>query len=66
MKDRQHMGKNPQDIIDDTYNARDYQVPNKDMNSYVMPLDMIRNVDAFDSRHFFEKEWKEEINSTKN
>lgn len=65
-KDKQHTTKNPMDIIDDTYNAKDYEILNKDMNSYVMPLDMMRDVDAFDSRRFFEEEWNKEIKSIKN
>lgn len=64
-KNRQHSIRNPQDIIDNTYNARDYEIINKDMNAYVMPLDMMRDVDAFDSRRFFEKEWNKEINYKK-
>lgn len=65
-KDKQHTTKNPMDIIDDTYNAKDYEILNKDMNSYVMPLDMMRDVDAFDSRRFFEEEWNKEMESIKN
>jgi hypothetical protein len=65
-KNKQHTTKNPMDIIDDTYNAKDYEILNKDMNSYVMPLDMMRDVDAFDSRRFFEEEWNKEIKSIKN
>lgn len=65
-KDRQHTTRNPQDMIDDTYNARDFEIQEKDMNSYVMPLDMMRDVDAFDSRSFFEKEWNKEIDHTQN
>ncbi|SES88199.1 hypothetical protein SAMN05660297_00841 [Natronincola peptidivorans] len=62
-KDKQHTTRNPQDIIDSTYNARDFQIPEKekDMNSYVMPLDMMRDVDAFDSRKFFQEAWDESI-----
>ncbi|AKL93895.1 hypothetical protein CACET_c03790 [Clostridium aceticum] len=50
--------RNPQDIIDDTYNARDFEIENKDMNAYVMPLDMVRDVDAFDAKYFYEEEWQ--------
>ncbi|MCC5912328.1 MAG: hypothetical protein JJT76_18075 [Clostridiaceae bacterium] len=55
--------RNPQDIIDDTYNARDYEIPNKNMNSYVMPLDMVRDVDVFDSKYFYEDELKNILNN---
>lgn len=53
--------RNPQDIIDHFYNARDFTIVNKDMNSYVMPLNMMRDVDAFDSRKFYVEEWSKII-----
>ncbi|SCY72315.1 hypothetical protein [Alkaliphilus peptidifermentans] len=49
--------RNPQDIIDETYNGRDYDIINKSMNSYVMPLDMVKDVDAFNSQHFYQETW---------
>ncbi|SDJ95912.1 hypothetical protein [Natronincola ferrireducens] len=65
MKKKQHAPRNPQDIIDSTYNQRDFEIPEKDMNSYVMPLDMMRDVDAFDSRKFYEKEWNDSFKNYK-
>ncbi|AOY75770.1 hypothetical protein [Clostridium formicaceticum] len=50
--------RNPQDMIDDTYNARDFEIENKDMNAYVMPLDMVRDVDFFDPKYFYEEQWE--------
>ncbi|GAB6086404.1 hypothetical protein [Alkaliphilus crotonatoxidans] len=49
--------RNPQDIIDSTYNKRDAEILEKDMNSYVMPLDMVKNVDALSSEPFYKEEW---------
>ena len=67
MKKNKHQGsfRNPQDIIDDTYNTRDYKILEKDMNSYVMPLDMVKDVDYIDSRKFYEEGWNKEIESIK-
>jgi len=53
--------RNPQDIIDSTYNARDYLIPEKTINSYVMPLDMVNDVDAFASEKFYGESWNNEI-----
>lgn len=53
--------RNPQDMIDSTYNARDFQIPEKTINSYVMPLDMVNDVDAFASEKFYGESWQKEI-----
>ena len=61
--------RNPQDMIDDTYNSRDYDIIEKDlesMNSYVMPLDMVKDVDYIDSRKFYEEGWNKELKNIKN
>ncbi|MDR5658598.1 hypothetical protein RH915_03750 [Serpentinicella sp. ANB-PHB4] len=51
--------RNGQDIIDESYNARDYNIVEKNMmNAYLMPLDMIRDKDALDSSHFNSEELK--------
>ena len=62
--------RNPQDIIYDTYNKRDYEIVEKNMNPYVMPLDMVRDVDVTDSKHFYPSNlvntlYEEYENSTK-
>ncbi len=53
--------RNPQDIIDSTYNRRDYDILEKTMNSYVMPLDMVKNIDAYGSEKFYQEAWDKEI-----
>lgn len=61
--------RNPQDMIDDTYNSRDYKIIEKDlesMNAYVMPLDMVKDVDYIDSRKFFQESWDKELKNLKN
>jgi len=58
--------RNPQDIIDDTYNKRDYPILEKKMNSYVMPLDMVRDVDAIDSQHFYPDNFIGQLNNSNN
>ncbi len=60
--------RNPQDMIDETYNARDYKILEKDleaMNAYVMPLDMVKDVDYIDSRKFYEDGWHKELKRIK-
>ena len=58
--------RNPQDMIDSTYNSRDYLIPEKTMNSYVMPLDMVRDVDAISSEKFYQEAWNSEIKNLTN
>lgn len=55
--------RNAQDIIDDSYNSRDYNIIEKGMNSYVMPLDMVRDQDAIDSEHFYPEDFINELNN---
>ncbi|WP_026478903.1 hypothetical protein [Alkaliphilus transvaalensis] len=55
--------RNPQDIIDSTYNGRDYLITDKTINSYVMPLDMVKDVDFIASEKFYQKAWDEEISN---
>jgi|GEM_PF-5867711 len=61
--------RNAQDIIDDTYNSRDYKILEKDledMNAYVMPLDMVKDVDYIDTRKFYDEGWDKELKNIKN
>lgn len=57
--------RNPQDIIDDTYNSRDFDILEKDMNSYVMPLDMMKDVDYIEPRKFYGDALDKEIEHKK-
>ncbi|KAB3532117.1 hypothetical protein [Alkaliphilus serpentinus] len=53
--------RNPQDMIDSTFNRRDYKISEKTINAYVMPLDMVKDRDALDSRRFYNEEWNKEL-----
>ncbi len=53
--------RNPQDIIDSTYNKRDSKILEKDMPPYVMPLDMVKDVDALGSEAFYREEWEKAL-----
>ncbi len=60
--------RNPQDMIDETYNSRDYKIVERDleaMNAYVMPLDMVKDVDYIDASKFYEEDWNKELKSIK-
>lgn len=57
--------RNPQDTIDDTYNSRDFDILEKDMNSYVMPLDMMKDVDYIEPRRFYGDSLDKEIKNNK-
>ncbi|MEW9121736.1 MAG: hypothetical protein AB2421_03410 [Thermotaleaceae bacterium] len=52
-----------QDLIDTTYNFRDYEILEKDENAYLMPESMQRDVDYIDSTRFYEnsKEYQEQL-----
>ncbi|QUH19937.1 hypothetical protein [Alkaliphilus sp. B6464] len=48
---------NPKDLINETYNADAFKVIEKTINPLVMPLDMVKDIDALDSKHFYQEEW---------
>lgn len=60
-KKSKESSRNPQDIIDSTFNKRDFDIPEKTINAYVMPLDMVRDRDALDSKRFYQDDWDKEI-----
>ncbi|KAB3534442.1 hypothetical protein F8154_09065 [Alkaliphilus pronyensis] len=65
MKKNKEGFRNPQDIIDETYNKRDYNIINRPMNPYVMPLDMVKDVDYLSSQHFYQEDWDKIIKKNK-
>lgn len=65
-KKNNQQNRNAQDIIDDTYNKRDFEILEKDMmNSYVMPLDMVKDVDSIDAQHFYPNDFEEYLKNNK-
>ncbi|MBU5678012.1 hypothetical protein KQI88_16455 [Alkaliphilus sp. MSJ-5] len=56
MKKRKYYN-NPKDLINETYNADAFKVIEKTINPLVMPLDMVKDIDALDSKHFYQEEW---------
>lgn len=56
---------NPKDLINITYNADAFKVIEKTIDPLVtplvMPLDMLRDIDAIDSRHFYEGELDRQV-----
>lgn len=56
MKKRRYYN-NPKDLINETYNADAFKVIEKTINPLVMPLDMVKDIDALDSKHFYQEEW---------
>lgn len=56
---------NPKDLINETYNADAFKVIEKTINPLVMPLDMVKDIDALDSKHFYQEEWDKIIGDMK-
>lgn len=43
-----------QNMIDGTYNSKDYPIIEKTQNAYLMPVSMQRDVDSIDTFRFYE------------
>lgn len=54
MKKKKYFGANEaQDLIDSTYNSKDYPIMEKTQNAYLMPDNMQRDVDLIDTFRFY-------------
>lgn len=53
-KDRYFGANEAQNLIDSTYNSKDFPMMEKRQNAYVMPDRMQRDVDCIDSLRFYE------------
>ena len=54
-KNNRSFGANEaQNLIDSTYNSKDYPIIEKTQNAYLMPEQMQRDVDYIDSLRFYE------------
>jgi len=52
---------NPKDLINETYNGDQFPLVDKKVNAWVMPLDMVQDVDALSYNRFYEEEWNKII-----
>jgi len=52
---------NPKDLINETYNGDQFPLVDKKVNAWVMPLDMVQDVDALSYSRFYEEEWNKII-----
>ncbi len=57
---------NPKDLINETYNGDQFPLVDKKMNAWVMPLDMVQDLDALSYRRFYSQEWDKILNGTIN
>ena len=61
--DKRKRYENPKDLINETYNADAFPVIERRINPLVMPESMVRDIDAYDSRHFYDEAWAKVINN---
>ena len=57
---------NPKDLLNETYNGDQFQLVDKKANAWVMPLDMVQDVDALAYDRFYEEEWNKVITDINN
>lgn len=60
--DKRKYYNNPKDLINETYNADAFPVIEKRINPLVMPVSMVKDIDAYDSKHFYDEAWDKIIN----
>jgi hypothetical protein len=54
MMEKKQGANEAQNMIDATYNNKDFPIMEKTQNAYVMPMSMQRDVDYIDSARFYE------------
>jgi len=59
---KQRFYDNPKDLLNETYNADKFPLADKTANAWVMPLDMVQDVDALAYDRFYNEEWNKIIN----
>lgn len=59
---RRKLYNNPKDLINETYNGENFKIIERTINPLVMPLDMVKDIDAIDSKHFYQEDWDKQIN----
>lgn len=60
--DKRKYYKNPKDLINETYNTDAFPAIERKTNPFVMPLNIVKDIDAYDSKHFYEDDWNKKIN----
>lgn len=61
--ERKKFYNNPKDLLNETYNRDKFPIVDKHANAWVMPLDMVQDVDALAYDRFYEEEWNKVINN---
>lgn len=61
--ERKKFYNNPKDLLNETYNGDKFPIVDKHANAWVMPLDMVQDVDALAYDRFYEEEWNKVINN---
>ncbi len=59
--EKEKIFNNPKDLINETYNGDDFKIIKRTIIPLVMPLSMMPDIDAFDSKYFYQHELYEQI-----
>jgi len=59
--EKKRIYNNPKDLLNETYNGDKFELVDKTANAWVMPLDMVQDVDALAYNRFYEEEWNKVI-----